>query len=74
MRVLEAREQQIRQLLRDRSIIKFRIKEIADETAMKCNGEDMTKAMFFASVLDFARKVMVNLKFYHAELAAKPAQ
>lgn len=36
VQVLEAREQQIMQLLRDQNVTQFRIKEIADYTTRKC--------------------------------------
>ncbi|XP_070034453.1 uncharacterized protein [Nicotiana tomentosiformis] len=56
MQVVEVREQQIGRLLQEKGSIKLRIKKIAYYTDMKCNEcENMTKAMFFASVLSFAR-------------------
>lgn len=73
--LVEARKEQIRLMCQNQTITKFRIWEIADYTARKCNKcEDMTKDMFFDTVLDFARKVMANLQVLHAEIGARPTQ
>ncbi|XP_070056489.1 uncharacterized protein [Nicotiana tomentosiformis] len=60
--VLEARAQQIGRLLQEKGVIRMRIKEIADYVVMKCHEcEDMTKSMFFASLMTFVRQEMVDL-------------
>lgn len=67
--VLEARAQQIGRLLQENGVIRMRIKELADYAAMKCHEcEDMTRSMFFASVMSFARQVMADLELLQEEI------
>ncbi|XP_070046488.1 uncharacterized protein [Nicotiana tomentosiformis] len=52
--VLEARAQQIGRLLQEKRVIRTRNKEINDYVVMKCHEcEDMTRSMFFASMMTF---------------------
>jgi len=52
----------------------MRIKEIVDYVVMKCHEcEDMTKSMFFATVMNFVRQVMVDLEYLQEEIACRPA-
>nr|XP_033512404.1 uncharacterized protein LOC117277092 [Nicotiana tomentosiformis] len=72
--VLEARSQQIGRLLQEKGVIRMRIKEIVDYVAMKCHEcEDMTRSMFFASVITFVRQVMDDLEYLQEEIARRPA-
>ncbi|XP_070034893.1 uncharacterized protein [Nicotiana tomentosiformis] len=67
--VLEARSQQIGRLLQEKGVIRMRIKEIVDYVAMKCHEcEDMTRSMFFASVMSFVRQVMADLEYLQEEI------
>lgn len=73
--MLEARAQQIGRLLQEKGVIRMRIKEIADYVVMKCHEcEDMTKSMFFASVMTFVRQVMVDLDHLQEDIARRPVQ
>lgn len=72
--VVEAREQQIGWLLKEGGATKLRIKEITDYNVMECHEcENMTKDMFFASVLSFARQFIADLEFLHGGLPGRPA-
>lgn len=71
--VLEARSQQIGRFLQEKGVIRMRIKEIADYVAMKCHEcEDMTRSMFFTSVMTFVRHVMDDLEYLQEEIARRP--
>nr|XP_009608940.1 uncharacterized protein LOC104102811 isoform X2 [Nicotiana tomentosiformis] len=73
--VLEARAQQIGRLLQEKGVIRMRIKEIADYVVMKCHEcEDMTRSMFFASVMIFVRQVMVDLDRLQEDIARRPVR
>ncbi|XP_070017857.1 uncharacterized protein [Nicotiana sylvestris] len=62
--ILEARIQQIGRLLQEKGIIRERVRRIADYITMKCSEcEDMTRSMFFTTVMIFARQIMEDL--YH---------
>ncbi|XP_070010206.1 uncharacterized protein [Nicotiana sylvestris] len=60
--VLEARSRQIGRLLQEKGIIRERVRRIADYITMKCSAcEDMTRSMFFSTVMIFTRQIMEEL-------------
>ena len=73
--VLEARSQEIRRLLQEKGIIRERVRAIVDYIFMKCHEcEDITKSMFFASVMTFVRQVMVDLDHLQEDIARRPVR
>ncbi|XP_070002579.1 gamma tubulin complex adapter mto1-like [Nicotiana sylvestris] len=73
-RVLEARSQLIGWLLQEKSIIRERVRMIADYIVMKCNEcEDMNRSMFFATVMIFVRQIMDELYRLQEDMARRPA-
>ncbi|XP_070002767.1 uncharacterized protein [Nicotiana sylvestris] len=73
--ILEARTQQIGLLLQEKSIIKERIKTIADYIIMKCHKcEDMTRTTFFAAVMTFVRQIMSDLECLQGDLVHRPME
>ncbi|XP_070014102.1 tropomyosin-2-like [Nicotiana sylvestris] len=72
--VLDARSQQIGQLLQEKGIIRERVRRIADYIVMKCNEcEDMTRSMFFASVMFFVQQIKDELFRLQEDMAQRPA-
>ena len=70
---LEARAQQIGRLLQEKGVIRERVRRIADYIAMKCSScEDMTRSMFFATVMTFVRQIMEDLYHLQGDLARRP--
>ncbi|XP_070029015.1 uncharacterized protein [Nicotiana sylvestris] len=73
-RTLEARTEQIGRLLQEKGIIRERVKRVANYIAMKCSScEDMTRYMFFATVMIYIRRVMEDLYRLQGDLASRPA-
>ncbi|XP_070029721.1 uncharacterized protein [Nicotiana sylvestris] len=56
IQVLEVRSRQIGRLLQEKGITRERVRRIADYITMKCSAcKDMTRSMFFATVMIFVR-------------------
>lgn len=73
--VLKDRTQQFGCLLQEKGIIKTRIKEIVDYVMMKYHEyEDITRYMFFATMMTFVRQVMDDLGRLQEDIAQRPAQ
>ena len=71
---LEAKTEQIGRLLQEKGVIRERVKMVANYIAMKCSScEDMTRSMFFATVMIFVRQVMEDLYHLQGGLASWPA-
>ncbi|XP_070020582.1 uncharacterized protein [Nicotiana sylvestris] len=70
--VLDTRSQQIGRLLQEKGIIREWVRRIADHIVMKCNEcEDMTRSMFFASVMIFVRQIMDDLFRLQEDMAQR---
>ncbi|XP_070010882.1 uncharacterized protein [Nicotiana sylvestris] len=72
-RNLEAKTQQIGSLLQEKGVIRERVKRVATYITMKCSScEDMTRSMFFATVMIFVCRVMEDLYHLQEDLASWP--
>ncbi|XP_070008103.1 dynein regulatory complex subunit 4-like [Nicotiana sylvestris] len=73
-RTLEARTEQIGRLLQEKGVIREQVKRVANYIAIKCSScEDMTRSMFFATVMIFVCRVMEDLYHLQDDLASRPA-
>ncbi|XP_019227420.1 PREDICTED: uncharacterized protein LOC109208724 [Nicotiana attenuata] len=67
---LEGRAKQIGHLLQEKGVIGERVRRITDYIAMKCSScEDMTRSMFFATIMTFVRQIMEDLYHLQGDLA-----
>lgn len=72
--VLEARSRQTGCLLQEKGIMRERVRIIADYITMKCSAcEDMTRSMFFATVMIFVRQIMEEFYRLQDDMASRPA-
>ncbi|XP_075106599.1 uncharacterized protein LOC142179593 [Nicotiana tabacum] len=70
---LEVRDKQIGHLLQEKGVIRERVRRIANYIAMKCSScEDMTRSMFFATVMTFVCQIMEDLYHLQGDLAHRP--
>ncbi|XP_070008274.1 uncharacterized protein [Nicotiana sylvestris] len=71
---LEAKIKQIGRLLQEKGVIRERVKRVANYIAIKYSScEDMTRYMFFSTVMIFVRRIMEDLYHLQGDLASRPA-